>query len=80
MIVYLINRVKEKQVLTPTNLFSAAETQDRLSGCSILHLLPRSTNMRLVEAFTPGLDIHSMSLQFDITFIKADINNTKREV
>lgn len=31
MLVYLINRLKEKQVLTRNNLFCAAETEDRLA-------------------------------------------------
>lgn len=37
MIVYLINRLKNKQVLTHTNLFSAAETEDKLARSDIQH-------------------------------------------
>lgn len=47
MIVYLINRLKNKQVLTHINLFRAAATEDKLAWSGIQFLRPRNKSARL---------------------------------
>lgn len=87
MIVYLINRLKEKQVLTRTNLFCAAEAEDRLARSVDVLALSTCYEETAVHACVYFLiflhvlcmlSISSGSL-FVIIFIKADINNTGGE-
>lgn len=79
-IVYPINRLKEKQVPTYTNLFCAAEVEDRLArSVDVLVLRNSSTSLcALLNLFEPAFCV-SLSSLFVIIFIKVGINNTGGE-
>lgn len=75
ILVYLISRLKEKQVLTCTNLFCTAETEDRLDvsvDVRVLNIFYQEL-CALVDGVTPVSCMYSI-------IIKADINNKMKEI
>lgn len=79
MIVYPINRLKEKQVPTCTNLFCAA-VEDRLArSMDVLVLRNSSTSLCALVNLCGSVFGVSLGSLFVIIFIKVGINNTGGE-
>lgn len=80
MIVYLINRVKEKQVLTRSN-FSSVHVDWLAASVDVEHLLLRNSSA-LVDVFARVLRMHRISSHspFVIISIKADRDNKRKEI
>lgn len=78
IVVYLISRLKEKQVLTIGNLFCTAQTEDRLAvSVDVCSTFSSKNRVHLHVLCTYSI---SMRSPFAITIIKARINNKRKEM